>query len=80
VGTFGFVPREEVSILYPQQKFHFMRELCGCDGGVSATDCEVRAVGVYCSQKVTVCWWCVGGGESMSKAVFAGIAFEVDVY
>jgi hypothetical protein len=57
-----------------------MRELGGCERRVSAMDCEVRAVGVLCSQKVTVFGGVLQNGDSTGKAVFAGIAFEAGVY
>jgi hypothetical protein len=56
------------------------RELGGCEGGVSAVDCEVRAMGVCFSQKVTVFGGVLERGDSMGKTVFACIAFGVGVY
>jgi hypothetical protein len=76
----GFIPREEAGIVYPPQEFHFMRELGGCEGGVSAVDCEVCAAGMCCSQKVTVFGGVLERGDSMGKTVFPVIEFEARVY
>jgi hypothetical protein len=71
--------RQEANIVYPSQEFNFMRDLGGCERGVSAVDCEVRSAGVCCSQNVTVFGGVLEKGDSMGKFVFAGIAFEAGV-
>ena len=40
--------------MYSPQEFHFMCKLGGCEGGVSAIECEVRAAGLRSSQEETV--------------------------
>jgi hypothetical protein len=49
--------------MYTPHKFHFICELCGCEGGMSATEGEISAITFGCGEDVAMFGGMVKGSD-----------------
>jgi hypothetical protein len=71
----SFVPWEEAGVVKTPHKFHFVCELSGCEGGVSAMECEICAISFGCGEEVAMFGGVVKGGNGGGLYVFSCIGF-----
>jgi hypothetical protein len=59
----SFIPCEEAGVVNAPQKFHFLSELSGYEGGVSAMVGEICAISFGCGEEVAMFGGVVEGSD-----------------
>jgi hypothetical protein len=60
----SFVPWEEAGVVNAPHNFHFLCELCGCEGGMSVVVGEIITISFGCGEEVAMFRVVMEGSDS----------------